>query len=98
MHQDLPFSGALETEPVVGEAELLELRIGQGRIQDQAARRLCINGKKCIHSPDFTLNSSLAFDRQDLVQDLFHDLPRGTFGADAHQIGRDFEGVQLALQ
>jgi len=97
VHEDLPFSGALEPEPVVGEAERLELRIGQRRIQDQAARCLCINGKKCVHSLDFTLDSSLAFDRQDLVQDLLHDLSRGALGADAHQIGRDFEGVQLAL-
>src|SRR5271156_6550583 len=50
------------------------------------------------HSLDFTLDGSLALDRQDLVQDLFHNLSWGTFGADAHQIGRDFEGVQLALQ
>ena len=50
VHQDLPFPGALETEPVVGGAELLELRIGQRRIEDQAARRFCVNGKKCVHA------------------------------------------------
>lgn len=56
----------------------------KGRIHDQAPRRFCVHGKKGVHALDFTLDGSLALDRQDLVQDLFHDLSWRAFGADAH--------------
>jgi hypothetical protein len=50
VHQDLPFSGSLVAEPVISEAELLELRIAQGRIQDHGARRFRVDGKKGVHA------------------------------------------------
>ena len=97
MHQDFSFSGTLQTEPIAGDGKSFQLRIGQGRVEDYAARGCCVDGKESRHSIDFTLEVYLALDRQNLVQDLLDDLVRRAFGTDTHEIGGHFEGVELAL-
>src|ERR1700678_909215 len=44
------------------------------------------------------LDVDLAFHREDLIQDLLHDLLRGTLSTYDHEVGGDFEGIELALQ
>src|SRR5271168_4821274 len=92
---------------IVGKAEGFELRIGQRRIEDHGAGRFCANWENGTHRLDFTpasrlgpcsLQGSHAFAHEKFVEDALYDLLRSAFCSYTHEVGRDFEGIELTLQ